>query len=247
MLNLSFNSESELARLIDDVEPYFVYMKTDSLAYPETVNSDRYLSHINYCILKNPASLGDHVRKILLIRDKKAGSDQLAAALADLFHVLKGKGYRLRKRFLLASRKLIAADLFEKLAGKLKSGDLSIEEHWLETLPTLMVEESTVNVVCRMVDKATNSRLTDDEGSLALANEYIENSQIELAIDTLEASVAENPYTIEPALLLIELYQRSFAVDRFHAVYLKLQEIADEVLPDCWQQAEKYFMQSPIN
>ncbi len=247
MLNLSLNSESELARLIDDVEPYFAYMQTDSLAYPAKVNLDSYLSHINYRILKNPASLGDHARKILLIQSKKTGADQLAAALADLFHVLKGGGYQLRKRFLLTSRDLIPADHFKKLVGKLKTGDLSTEERWLEALPTLMVEKSNVEVVGRIVDQEASGRLPDGEGSLSLANEYIENSQIELAIDTLEASITENPYVIEPALLLIELYERSLAVERFQTVYQKLQQIADEALPDCWQQAEEYFEQLSVN
>jgi hypothetical protein len=129
------------------VEPHFVFLQLNLLTCPDSLSADRYLSHINYRILQNPVNLTEHVRKIHLFQNENLNQKKLAAALADLFFVLKSGGYALRKRLLLTSRELIDSEIFSHLAEKLKSGKLSMSESWLSELPTLMVEKTTLEIV----------------------------------------------------------------------------------------------------
>jgi len=224
------------------VEPYFVFFRSNFLTCPEALSTDRYLSHIDYRILHNPLNLTDHVRKILLLQSESLDHQKLAAALADLFFVLKASGFALRRRLLMTSRELIDSHVFNNLDERLKSGLLSMSEHWLSELPTLMLEKPQLEIV-RKQDQA-KSPADGKENGMHLVDEYIENSQIDLAMDTLEEIVQKAPGDDEPAQLLIELYRQTAEYARFQSYYQKLDQTRHESLPDCWQMASVEFTQS---
>jgi hypothetical protein len=225
------------------VEPHFVFLRSKLLTCPEGLSADRYLSHINYRILENPANLVEHVRKIHLFQNENLNQKKLTAALADLFFVLKTGGYALRKRLLLTSRELIDSEIFDHLAEKLKNGKLSISENWLSELPTLMVEKTTLEIVQKQTQEPRIAA-DDKDNAMRLADEYIENSQIDLAIETLEEAVLKTPGDDQPAKLLIELYRQTAEYDRFQTILQKLYQTHHETLPDCWQMASIEFEQS---
>ncbi|MCP4432642.1 MAG: hypothetical protein GY806_16845 [Gammaproteobacteria bacterium] len=216
------------------IEPYFWFLQSSLLVYPESFQSGIFLGHINYQILQNPLSLSDHVRKIRLIEEEELSSDQLIAALADLFFILKQGGYALRQRLLFSSRKFIDGEIYKKFIVKLKTGDLSTSENWLQKFPTLLAEKPAINVVSQLAQSSS----ADSPGGVMLANEYLENSQIDLAIDTLEKTLLENPVDNAATLLLIELYQSTGNLERHSKMYKKLKQIGGEVLPECWKLTE---------
>ena len=218
------------------VEPHFVFLRSKLLTCPEGLSADRYLSHINYRILENPANLTEHVRKIFLFQRENLNQLQLTAALADLFFVLKAGGYALRKRLLLTSRELIDTEVFNRLADKLRNGKLSMSESWLSGLPTLMVEKPVLEIVRKKAQEPRNVA-DDKDNAMLLADEYIENSQIDLAIETLEEAVLKAPGDDQSAQLLIELYRQTAQYDRFQTILQQLYQTHHETLPDCWQMA----------
>jgi len=222
------------------VEPYFILLQSKSLSCPQGLSADRYLAHINYRILEKPASLTDHVRKVQLLQHEKPDQTKLAGALVDLFFILKTAGFALRRRLLLTSRELIDADVFKRLSDKLKNGSLSMSEAWLSGLPTLLVEKPVLEIVQRQA-QASLGAADDDNNAMLLADEYIENSQIDLAIETLEAAVLKKPDDEEPANLLIELYRQTAEFDRFRGFWQKLGKRHTEALPTCWQLANLEF------
>ncbi len=222
------------------LEPYFVLRESSLLICPQNLSTDRYLNYINYRIRQTPANLTDHVRKIYLFQQESLNQRLLVAALADLFFVLKQSGYALRKRLLLASRELIDSTIFSHLVDKLKSGNLSISENWLRGFPTLLVEKPVLEIVRRQ-DQASRGPTDDKDNAMLLADEYIENSQINLAIETLEEAVLKASGDEEPAELLIELYRQTAEYDRFRDFSHKLEQTQNETLPDCWQLASIEF------
>ena len=224
------------------VEPYFVLRESNLLICPQGLSTDRYLSHINYRILQTPANLTDHVRKIHLFQQENLNQRLLVAALADLFFVLKQSGYALRKRLLLTSRELIDSKVFDHLVDKLKSGNLSMSENWLSGFPTLLVEKPVLEIVRRQ-DQGSRGTTDDKDNAMLLADEYIENSQINLAIETLEEAVLKESGDDKPAELLIQLYRQTAEFDRFRDFLHKLEQVQDETLPDCWQLASIEFEQ----
>ncbi len=229
------NTETSFEQLCLEQEPYFAFMQHTGLKSPDGLAVEKSLGYLNYCIIENPSSLRHHITKIKLILEDKAEADQLVAALADLFCVLKKDGYELRKRMLRYSRSRLDEGTFMQLIKKLKSGDLLVDENWLASYPTLTPISSVVEVIKNADKEAENGEQTQD--SLTLAYEYIENSQMDQALDTLEAAALEEPADIEIAELLIELYKQMSDNERLFAMHQKLQQGGDHDLPKCWVEA----------
>ncbi len=104
-----------------------------------------------------------------------------------------------------------------------------------------MIQEPVVVVVS---SKGNSPRQDGADDLLELAQGYIENSQLDLAIDTLEKAVTENPLESEIAELLTELYRRTSDRDRFVAMHQKLVAAVDSDLPGCWIEVENQMTQS---
>ncbi len=229
------NTETSFEQLHLEQEPYFAFLQHKGLKSPDGLAVEKSLGYLNYCILDSPDSLRHHITKINLILEGEAEADHLIAALADLFCVLKKDGFELRRRMLRYSRSRLDEDTFMQLVKKLKSGDLLGDENWLASYPTLTNTDSVVEVITNANKEAENGEQAQD--NLALAYEYIENSQLDQALGLLEKAAVEEPTNIEIAELLIELYKQISGNERLLTMHQKLQEEVDYDLPKCWGEA----------
>ncbi len=220
------------------VEPGFSHPQIDyssvSVGYPW----QKVLTFLNYSLTKTPGNITLHVQKIKLLQAAKFTNDQLLAAIIDLFTVLKQCGFELRKRLLISSRNQVSKTIFKHLSKHLKNCQINLNESWIKNLPCicLPVLKADYIVIHTKEQVESDSRQLED-----IVNSFIENGQLEAAMDTLEKSLLDNLLNENIHHILVELYLDVSQKDRFQLFYLKFKKLTNNNLPACWEEAKSSF------
>lgn len=227
------------------VEPHFLLGQSVKLNITSAIPVSKLLTSLNYRITRNPAHITDHVRKILLLKAYKLDSELVFAALIDLFVVLKKGGIPIRKRMLFFCKNSLPEEKFNQLRNKLDSGDISYNESWINKAPTLLPDESRSGNFITQTHSNENEQ-TASQTPYDLANEYIQNSQLQLAISTLEKALQTDPVDEESAKLLTHLYRSLSDNSRFSQIYSIVKKKAGSQLCSCWQDTAQFFSERTV-
>jgi hypothetical protein len=185
-----------------------VYWNSDSY------NDELVYQKIVFGIFRIPKNIILHVQRIHFTYSRKL-AEQLYAALVDLLWVLDGKGKPLSNRMIKATHSLLS-EVQNTLLGDyqtqlnrtiFKGNKFSIFTLGLLGTNILLSEQ--------------NKKISDHD-PLLLAQDYIEYSQLDAAIKTLEAGIFESPDREELQTELLELYEVTKDSQAFALMHSKL-------------------------
>ncbi|NJA05089.1 hypothetical protein HC024_04975 [Methylococcaceae bacterium WWC4] len=189
-------------------------------------DGEQALNVLVFAVRKQPADLLGHLRRIYRCYRSDL-SEQLFAALLDLTIILGERGSALRARLLAACRGKLSAS---QAAALLKPGTRVANRYTLFTDGMLGSSDLVQQV-----------RGTDTQYDyLALANDFIEYSQLSQAIEALETGLIQQPEREDLQNSLLELYRSTKNAERFRRQYRALSD-AGVALVDGWRQVAVYF------
>lgn len=189
-----------------------------------------YLNKLTSKICRKYKDLLTHLRRIYFCYQKSM-PEHLYAALVDLFIVLNGKGKVIRQRLLEGCRSALDDEQFNSLknAGatplKLKGNRYSLFANGV--FGTLSLVEF-------------RRQTREKHDFLALANDFIEYSQLDQAMDTLEIGIVEDPDRTELQDALLDIYKSTGSKERFQKQY-QLWSAAGAPLIDRWRVLADFF------
>lgn len=190
------------------------------------------LENLVHQITTEPKNLLTHLQRIYFCYSNHK-SEQLYAALIDLFTILAGKGAALAQRM-----------IYGTCSGISKAHQAALEKYLradnLNELPgnQYTVLSHSLLGTTQLVDKDKNTAAQHDH--LVLAHNFIEFSQLDSAIEVLEQGVQKEPDRKEMQELLLELYKSTHDLSRFRFMYeLALQNNLKIIAG--WKQLDVYF------
>lgn len=188
------------------------------------------LTALSFKVGRKPKDLFAHLRRIIYCYEL-ALSEQLYAALLDLLIVLKGRGQSLSRRLIqgsyshLDSRQLAALRQAIYTPEQASGNCYSLFSKGLIGSPDLLeIAQQT----------------SEQVDFLTLANDFIEYSQLEEAMQTLEQGLTVAPDRQDMQLALLELYQSTRSRDRFALFYQSLAATTENLAAD-WQLLADHF------
>lgn len=206
-------SKAEVVNLNDPLiskeeEPHFLLNSNYRLSLALPVPERRLLNHLNYQIKQSPNTLIHHVRKIIFCQQHDIRRE-LFPALRDLFLILGNKGQPLKVRLLKRSKPMLSPSEFDSLRNAINCQNNTPE----------VKENST----------PSSSHSTDIN---TLIDNFIQNCQLDEAIEALEQHLIAEPDDKELSNTLISLYR---ACDETHRMVNFLYSLeAKGPLPTHW-------------
>ena len=185
-----------------------------------------------YKVCRSPKRLMFHLQRIYYCSDNKL-SEQLYAALIDLFYVLKGKGRALGQRIATEVMPVLA----EQEAAQIKNYLATYDEFLLSGNRYSIF---TTGVVSSLIVIKEATKVNTEYDVLTLAHDYIEYSQLEQAMEVLEAGILEMPGRLELQTELLELYTMTKSYLAYKKMTNQLQNNQIDITNE-WQNAAKYF------
>ena len=185
-----------------------------------------------YKVCRSPKRLVFHLQRIYYCFDNKL-TEQLYAALIDLFYVLKGKGRALGSR--IATE--VSAILAEQEADKIRHYLVDYNEFLLIGNQYSIFTTGRVSSLA-VIKEAT--KVNTEYDVLTLARDYIEYSQLEQAMEVLEDGILEMPDRLELQTELLELYTITKRYPAYKKMTNQLQKNRIDITNE-WQNAAKYF------
>lgn len=188
------------------------------------------LKIITFKVSRKPNNLLAHLRRIYFCYQHHL-SEPLYAALLDFLIVLNGKGHAICQRLIEGSR----AELDSAQLAAIKN---AIRFPLQATGNRYSVFTKGMLGTARLVEVRRHGQKQHDY--LALANDFIEFSQLEEAMTTLESGLSVDPSREDLQLALLELYKSTKSRDRFHRQYQSLRQIG-ATLVEGWRLLADYF------
>ncbi len=166
------------------------------------------LNSLTNNVSKNPNNLNLHIRRISFCYSLSL-ADPLYAAILDLLIILQGKGKALSDRMIKGSRKILSEQQCLLL---------------LETKPTEFAQLGNTYSLFAIPLSAHEHQITaqTDYDWLSIANDFIQYSQLEQAMETLEAGLKVDAKRLDLQNALFELYQSTQSYERMQNFYLFL-------------------------
>ncbi|PIE40747.1 MAG: hypothetical protein CSA49_06900 [Gammaproteobacteria bacterium] len=211
------------------VEPYYLFANSTQLFFPPELLGEKSLTYINYELQRQPLKLENHVRKIGYCREMK--HPHLLAALADLFLVLGTHGNALKLRLLQRCRDSLLPEDYAMLN---RCADTALDSTLSRLPDACLFKQSCQHVV----DFDLHASNAENEADIELIVEtFIENSQIDQAMDLLEDHLLNQPEHQPLTRTLIDLYIASSQISRGLNFVEKLS-VSHGELSDHWVDAE---------
>lgn len=207
-----------------------LWLDEDLVFDAESADEDQALNALIFKVRRNPKDLKAHLRRIYFCYQKRLAS-QLYAALLDFLIVLRGKGRAISRRMIVGSHTFL--DEQQILSLKRAANVNSAEAGNRFSLFT-----SGLVGKCELVEIRHQDQQNHDY--LVLANDFIEYSQLDQAMDVLETGVTANPERHDLQEALLELYQSTRNKTRFDTFYRNCLA-ADLTLVDDWRTMAKFF------
>lgn len=190
-------------------------------------------SSLNTLILKvcrKPGDLMAHLHRIYFCY-AHALSEPLYAALLDLLIVLDGKGHDLCRRLIMGCRKQL--DTEQWLA-------LNTANHQPQSLQGNKFCLFTQGLIGTTELLHVKRQQTVGRDPLLLARDFIEYSQLDAAMTTLEQALTTDSFRTDIQTLLLELYQSTSNHQRFQNQYDSMVKNAAPLI-DAWRALAEVF------
>jgi len=185
-----------------------------------------------YRVCRSPNRLMFHLQRVYYCFDNKL-SEQLYAALIDLFYILKGKGRTLSQR--------IATEVM----GVLAEQEAVRVRHYLASYEDALLAGNhysifTTGLISSLAVIKEAEKVNTEYDVLSLARDYIEYSQLEQAMEVLEGGILEMPERLELQIELLELYTITKSYLAYKKMTNQLQNNQIDITNE-WQNSAKYF------
>jgi hypothetical protein len=181
-------------------------------------------THFAHAVARTPGDLRLHVQRLLLHADTH--DPAILGALCDLFHVLGERGTPLRRRMLALARPLLCRIDHQLLRQQLEQGarahGSSPSSSPSRTLESVL--DAGITGTTRLIAKLS-PRQSPMEDPLESAQQQLEYGQTELARETLERAVHDDPARLDLHLSLLEIYRHLRNRHHIEAVWQSLQGI----------------------
>lgn len=155
-------------------EPHFVFKNTNWIRIHANIPDERFLQYIDYSIRKQSTDLLSHVRKIAFLQDQQ-DQENLNGAINALFSILGEKGLPLKKNILNRSKNILNAADYDRLVKNTEIQNIPTSDGGLD---------KTDSFISEFEQPQYDQLQPVDTGSIA--ESYIENGQLEEAMDCLE-------------------------------------------------------------
>jgi len=194
----------------------------------DTQNNSLY-QQLVFKVLRKPKRLISHLQRIYLTYSLDE-PDPLYAALVDLLWVLDGKGSALSRRMVKATQSNLSEQQVKILKG------------YLNNTESLSGNKFSVCITGKGETVVFEKKQSSDDlyDPLSLARDYIEYSQLDEALKTLEDALSNEPERRDIQIELLELLKVTKNVQEFtriqHAFLDKQMELSVE-----WSQLAEYF------
>ncbi len=202
----------------NNILPAFVdsddsFIVKEMLWLTDSNQSNDYLyQQIVFKVLRKPKKLMFHLQRIYFTYSLGM-EDQLYAALVDLLWILDGKGTALSYRMLKATQ--------SKLTGiQVKALDEYIKTLDIDLLVANKFSVCTKGVISSLdlFDRKTSATPQEDYDPLKLAKDYIEYSQLDAALETLETALFKTPDRKDLQIELLGLLKKTNDVKAFERI-----------------------------
>lgn len=193
-------------------------------------NEEQALNALVFKVRRTPKDLSSHLRRIYFCHQKQL-SAQLYAALLDFIIILQGKGQAICQRMIVGSRARLDGEQLEKLRKAVDDED-SRRGNSFSLFTSGLVGK------CELFQY--NQRGQEEIDVLTLANDFIEYSQLEQAMDVLETGITVSPNRRDLQEALLELYKSTRNRTRFEAFYNTLVETGIPLV-DEWRLTAIFF------
>lgn len=190
-------------------------------------------SSLNTLILKvcrRPSDLMAHLHRIYFCY-AHALSEPLYAALLDLLIVLDGKGHDLNRRLIMGCRAQLAAEQWLALNTANRQPQ-SLQGNKFCLFTQGLIGRTQLLQIKRQTAVA--------QDPLLLARDFIEYSQLDAAMTTLEQALSTDSSRTDIQTLLLELYQSTSNQQRFQNQYDSMVKNAAPLI-DAWRALAEVF------
>ena len=202
-------------------EAHFAFSSSNWLLNKSNISEDVFLRYIDYSIRHNENDLLSHVRKVFFCQ-KNRRSDIIGSAIKALFSSLGNNGQQLKTSILTSSKHLISKEEYLHLRTMIDSTTADTKEQ----KPKPQNLESTKN---------TDTTLGT---ASAIAESFIENGQLNEAMDYLEDHLLKNDENLELSKTLASIYTLCNEKKRLKHFSRKLSNNG-KVVPNCFNIDEK--------
>lgn len=187
------NSSAELDRCNFKEEAHFTFSNSHWLQADTNISDEMFERYVSYAIRHHNHDLTNHVRKILFLQ-KTNKPTLLRDAIDDLFVALGDNGLSLKKNLLKSSKTLINTKDYHFLIERINNPHRQITvENPSTTIPP--------------GSKLDHERQTTDQKNINdVVESYIENGQLEEAMDHIESYLATNYSDSQLGKTLVKLY-----------------------------------------
>lgn len=197
----------------------------DAATSPETI-----ITPLALKVRTKPRDLVAHLRRIYCCYEA-ALSDQLYAALLDLLWVLDGRGRALSQRVIRGSGPRLAKAQLRKLE-KVEGNPCSLRGNRYSLFTTGLIGSPL------LIEVKPQSQAPQDW--LTLAEDFIQYSQLDQAMTTLEEGLQQTPERQDLQQTLLELYRSTANGSRFRICHDQLRQTGVPLLPG-WQDLAATF------
>lgn len=194
------------------------------------------LNRLAFTVGRNPKNLLAHLRRIHFCHRNHL-AEPLYAALLDLIIVLQGGGKRLTTRLIRYCRSGLSDERYLALTRSTDAGGNLLASRY-SLLTKGMLGNTTL--LERIEDVTCEQSQID---YLVLANDHIEYSQLEEAMNILETGLKMAPGRQDLQIALLELYRSMQNRHRFQQQYQELLEAGATLSPE-WHALESFFTES---
>ena len=196
----------------------------------EQQQSDATLKILTFKVSRNPKNLLAHLRRIYFCYQNHL-SEPLYAGLLDLLITLNGKGQAFCQRLVHGSRSRLDPAQLSTLKNAIPYPQQASANRYSLFTPGILGRPQLIEI--RQQDQIRHD-------FLALANDFIEYSQLEEAMTILERGLGVDPTREDLQFALLELYKSTKSRDRFRNQYQSLQDAGARLVTD-WQLLGDYF------
>ena len=191
---------------------------------PHDDQIDTILSRLCFSVIREPQNLLAHWQRIFFCY-QHVGPEPLYAALLDLLIVLNHKGQAFSQRLIQGSRSKLDSSqlLFLKQAGV---EPLSVPGNRYSLFSQDIIGKRELVVM--------NQLMQAEHDYLALAEDFIEYSQIEEAMSVLESGLSLHPERQDLQAALLEIYRSAQHRQRFTMQYDMIKSTGAPLI-DTWQ------------
>lgn len=188
------------------------------------------LTKLVYRVSRRPKDLLSHLRRIYCCYQNHL-PQQLYGALLDLLLVLNGKGQSLSQRLITGCRSRLEVKFWHALKVS-----CSLPERLPANGYSLFSSGGIGSVY--LVDYSHHNLIEHD--FLKLADDYIEYSQLNEAMEILEQGLRIEPERIDAQSMLLQLYKSTDSQDRFSTQYQLLLD-GNAPLIEGWLALKQFF------